>query len=202
MSADLPDGFRESARQRLKGFARQIAGGEGLAPAAVAVVLLPNRPGRPCFLLTRRAATLRRHAGQWALPGGRCDPGEPAAAAAVRELGEELGVPASEVEVAGELDDYVTRSGYVITPVVLLAAPIARLRPNLAEVAAAYRVPLEVLAVPMPQTPAGGETVRYRVLGRVLNPPTAAILHQLAELVLNGRTVRVGHFAQPEFTWR
>ena len=202
MSADLPDEFRESARQRLKGFTRQTLGGEGLAPAAVDVVLLPNRPGRPCFLLTRRAATLRRHAGQWALPGGRRDPGEPAAAAAVRELGEELGVPASEVEVAGELDDYVTRSGYVITPVVLLAAPIARLRPNLAEVAAAYRVPLEVLAVPMPQKSAGGETVRYRVLGRVLNPPTAAILHQLAELVLNGRTVRVGHFAQPEFTWR
>ena len=184
-------------------FARVAKPTAGLRPAAVAVALLPNRGGAPCFLLTRRAATLRGHAGLWALPGGRLDAGESAQAAAVRELGEEVGVPAAGVEHAGLLDDYVTRSGYLITPVVLLLPPVTRLRPNPAEVAGAHRVPLAVLdgpGMPILGAAAGEPTLRFRILGRLINPPTAAILYQLSKIVAHGRTTRVEHFAQPRFT--
>ena len=204
MAADLPPGFREAVRERVAGFPRVAAAAAGLTPAAVAVALLPNRTGAPCFLLTRRADALRRHAGQWALPGGRLDAGEGPAEAAVRELEEELGVPGRAVEQVGLLDDYVTRSGYLITPVVVLLPALPHLRPNPAEVAAVHRVPLAVLAGPgMPILgAAGGEpTLRFRILGRLINPPTAAILHQLSELVAHGRATRVGRFAQPRFTW-
>jgi 8-oxo-dGTP pyrophosphatase MutT (NUDIX family) len=202
--ADLTPEFRETVRTRLAAFPRQAAPGAGLIPAAVAVALLANRAGTPSFLLTRRAADLRRHAGQWALPGGRLDAGESPAAAAMRELWEEVGVPETGVEVAGELDDYVTRSGYLITPVVLLLPPSPRLRPNPTEVAAAYRVPLAVLEAsgnPIIQESGGATTLRFRILGRLLNPPTAAILHQLSEVAGHGRHARVAHFVQPQFTW-
>jgi hypothetical protein len=98
----------------------------------------------------------------------------------------------------------VTRSGYLITPVVLLLPPVGRLRPNPDEVAGAHRVPLAVLEGPGSPIlgDAGGEaTLRFRILGRLINPPTAAILHQLSELLAHGRATRVGHFAQPRFTW-
>ncbi|HEY8641416.1 MAG TPA: CoA pyrophosphatase [Candidatus Dormibacteraeota bacterium] len=191
-------------RARLAAFPREPVGVGSLIPAAVAVALLANRAGAPCFLITRRAPDLRRHAGQWALPGGRLDPGESPAAAAMRELWEEIGVPNAGVEVAGALDDYVTRSGYLITPVVLLLPPSPRLRPNPGEVAAAYRVPLAVLESsgnPIIQEAGEATTLRFRILGRLINPPTAAILHQLSEVVGHGRHTRVAHFVQPQFTW-
>ena len=74
------------------------------------------------MLLTRRAAGLRAHRGQWALPGGRCDEGETPVEAALRELHEELGLELGPDDVLGLLDDYPTRSGYLITPVVVWAA--------------------------------------------------------------------------------
>ena len=194
MAADL-------VRARLAAFPRLEASASGLVRAAVAVALLPNRNGVPCFLLTRRAAALRRHAGQWALPGGRLDAGETPLDAARRELQEELGIDPALSEHAGTLDDYVTRSGYVITPVVLLLDRVTRLRPNPDEVAAAYRVPLHLLHTPLPGSVDTGPTVRFRLLGRVINPPTAAILHQLSEVIEHGRATRVAHFAQPRFTW-
>src|SRR5262249_61697250 len=95
------------------------------------------------FLLTRRAAGLRSHKGQWALPGGRCDAGETQVQAALRELHEELGLHLAESEVLGLLDDYPTRSGYLITPVVVWAGRNAAIVPNPAEVASVHRVALE-----------------------------------------------------------
>src|SRR3954470_3629580 len=72
--------------------------------------------GGAALLLCRRASRLSRHAGQWALPGGRIDDGETALGAALRELEEELGLRLGPDSVVGWLDDYPTRSGYVITP--------------------------------------------------------------------------------------
>src|SRR5215204_7210329 len=74
--------------------------------AAVGVVVLPDTHGQACFILTRRLATLRRHSGQWALPGGRVEPGETPLAAALRELHEEVGLALEADAVLGRLDDF------------------------------------------------------------------------------------------------
>src|SRR5207253_11221089 len=102
-------------QKNLAGFARQPIAPDGRRPAAVAVVLLPDEEGRACFLLTRRTATLRAHARQWALPGGRIDAGETAEGAALRELREEVGLGLEASAVLGFLDDYGTRAGFINT---------------------------------------------------------------------------------------
>ena len=96
--------------------------------------------GGAAFLLCRRTSRLSSHPAQWALPGGRLDPGETAIDAALRELDEEVGIKLAASNVLGLLDDYPTRSGYVITPVVIWGG--GRLDPHPApdEVVAVYRV--------------------------------------------------------------
>src|SRR4030095_9536991 len=118
--------LRERARGHLAGFERRRHPPGERRPAAVAVVLLPDDEGRACFLLTRRTATLRAHARQWALPGGRIDTGETAEVAARRELREEVGLALEPASALGLLDDYGTRSGFIITPVVAWAGAIGR----------------------------------------------------------------------------
>ena len=121
---------------------------DGRRAAAVAVTLVDDEQGRPCFVLTRRAAKLRRHAGQWALPGGRVDQGEDVVTAALRELDEEVRLQCDPSAVLGLLDDYPTRSGFVITPVVVWGGAGVELKGDPNEVAAVYRIPLEDLNSP------------------------------------------------------
>ena len=120
------DALRRQVADRCAAFRRiaQPQGSADLKPAAVAITLLPAEVGAGSagFLLTRRAEGLRGHGGQWALPGGRCEAAESAPEAALRELAEEVGLTLSAADVLGVLDDYPTRSGYLITPVVLWAA--------------------------------------------------------------------------------
>jgi 8-oxo-dGTP pyrophosphatase MutT (NUDIX family) len=175
--------------------------------AAVAVTLVADDRDRPCFVLTRRARGLRRHAGQWALPGGGVDPGESAEGAALRELDEEVGLALSGSSVLGCLDDYPTRSGFVITPVVIWAGPGADLEPNPEEVAEAHRVPIAELDRPaVPQLRSIPESERpvisIPLLDANIHAPTAAILYQLREVAIWGRGTRVAHFEQPVFAWR
>ena len=139
------DALRARVQENLAGFERRPIAPDGRRPAAVAVVLLPDDEGRACFLLTRRTATLRAHARQWALPGGRIDAGESSEDAALRELREEVGLVLDAGAVLGLLDDYGTRSGFIITPVVAWAGEKIELAPNPAEVAHVYRVPLAEL---------------------------------------------------------
>ncbi len=193
--------------ENVAGFDRRSHEDAELRAAAVALALLPDASGMPCFVLTRRAAKLRAHTGQWALPGGRIDAGESAAQAALRELSEEVGLHLPPESVLGLLDDYPTRSGYCITPVVVWVGADAPLEPNPEEVAAAYHVCLEELERPdVPQLRSIPESDRpvisIPLLGTHIHAPTAAILYQLREVALRGLGTRVAHFEQPVFAWR
>lgn len=119
-------GQRVRIAERLAGFDRRARSDAGLTPAAVAVPIVVATDGSPAVLLTVRADHLRAHSGQFALPGGRVEPGERATDAARRELREELAVDVGPGDVLGMLDDFPTRSGYLITPVVVWAGRAAR----------------------------------------------------------------------------
>jgi 8-oxo-dGTP pyrophosphatase MutT (NUDIX family) len=210
----------ESVRAVLAGFDRRTADRPDLSAAAVAITLVTTGPDADHVqvLITRRAPKLRTHSGQWALPGGRVDAGEAVVAAARRELAEELGLELPESSVLGLLDDYPTRSGFVITPVVLWAGPVSAgtadhparpgqraLRPRRGEVAAVYGIPLdqldvEPLFVSIPESDA--PVIRLPLMGRFVHAPTGAVLYQFRELALHGRATRVGHLEQPVFAWR
>src|SRR5690242_5983073 len=113
-----------------------------LKRAAVAIALTgADAADETALLLTRRASSLRAHRAQWALPGGRCDAGETPIQSVLRELHEELGLALGEDSVLGLLDDYPTRSGYLITPVVVWAGAERTIKPNPAEVASVHPVP-------------------------------------------------------------
>lgn len=201
------DAFRARVGAHLGAFERRCLAADGRRPAAVAVVLLPDAAGRTCFLLTRRAATLRAHTGQWALPGGRIEPGESPQHAARRELQEEVSLVLGETSVLGLLDDYGTRSGFIITPVVLWAGPDAEPAPNPAEVAAVYRVPLADLDGPgVPRLVTIPESdrpvIQIPLLKTLVHAPTAAVLYQVREVLVHGRPTRVADFEQPVWAWR
>jgi 8-oxo-dGTP pyrophosphatase MutT (NUDIX family) len=207
MGVAFDGALRARTQERLAAFAHQAHAPAERRPAAVAIVLVPDDDGRACFLLTRRAATLRAHARQWALPGGRLDAGESPEAAALRELHEELGLALGGDAVLGRLDDYPTRSGFVITPVVVWGEGAAEPTLNADEVARVYRVPLDDLdrpEVPILVTIPESErpVIQMPLLGTLIHAPTAAVLYQLREVVLHGRATRVDHFEQPVWAWR
>ena len=202
----LDDALRARARANLAAFERRSLARDGRRPAAVALVLLDDDEGRACFLLTRRAASLRAHARQWALPGGRIDPGESAERAALRELREEVGLERDEPTVLGLLDDYGTRSGFIITPVVVWGGSSAALVANPAEVASVHRVPLADLDRPdVPRLVTIPESdrpvIQVPLLSTLVHAPTAAVLYQVREVVVHGRPTRVAHFEQPVWAW-
>ena len=199
--------LRERARGHLAGFERRRHAPGERRPAAVAVVLLPDDEGRACFLLTRRADRLRAHARQWALPGGRIDAGESAEDAALRELREEVGLTLGANAVLGALDDYPTRSGFVITPIVTWCASAAALTPNPDEVKHVYHVPLDdlerpevpiLISIPESERP----VIQLPILSSLIHAPTAAVVYQMREVVVHGRSTRVDHFEQPVWAWR
>jgi 8-oxo-dGTP pyrophosphatase MutT (NUDIX family) len=169
-------------------------------PAAVGVVLLPNEAGQACFVLTRRPTSLRRHSGQWALPGGRLEPGESAADAVLREIQEEVGLSLAETAILGRVDDFVTRSQHLISPFVLWVDGPHELQPDPVEVAAVYRVPLQDLE--RPDNPHRDPLLNFALLQTTVFAPTAAILLQFRELALHARHVSVQDEEQPYFAWR
>ncbi len=179
-----------------------------LKRAAVAITLVETADpaSGTAFVLTRRAASLRAHSAQWALPGGRCDTGETSVDAALRELHEELGLELGPADVLGELDDYPTRSGYLITPVVLWAGKGAAFKPNPDEVASVHRIALTEVEradafdfVAIPQS--ARRVIRFHRAGQFIHAPTAALIYQFRE-VLAGRMTRVAELEQPVFAWK
>ena len=163
--------------------------------------------GGPAVLLTRRAARLRAHSGQWALPGGRVDAGEDAVAAARRELHEELDLELDESAVLGLLDDYPTRSGYVITPVVFWGGADPAMHPHPDEVLSVHRVAFRELCRPdsprfvtIPESPR--PVVQIPVGGDLIHAPTGAVLLQFRRVAIEGVDERVSDYEQPVFAWR
>jgi 8-oxo-dGTP pyrophosphatase MutT (NUDIX family) len=208
MSYPFSSEFRSSMAARCRAFPRIAHDGEGLKRAAVAITLVEadDGSGQTAFLLTRRAAQMRAHAGQWALPGGRCDPGETFEQAALRELEEELGLKLAPEHILGVLDDYPTRSGYAITPVVAWLDDASALRLNPHEVASAHFIRLDrilegdaIAFETIPESPRA--VIRLRIGEQHIHAPTAALVYQLRELVA-GRVTRVADLEQPVFAWR
>jgi 8-oxo-dGTP pyrophosphatase MutT (NUDIX family) len=165
--------------------------------------------GGASFVLCRRSAGLRSHAAQWALPGGRLDAGETTIDAALRETWEEIGVRLDDSAVLGVLDDYATRSGYVMTPVVVWGGAVSELAPSPDEVLAAYRIGLHELArhdsprfvdIPESERP----VVQVPLGGDLIHAPTGAVLVNFRWVCLDGRSsedARVAEFEQPVFAW-
>ena len=222
----------ESLRERIRGnlvnFQAEKGVGDKLAAVALVVVELGYGAGladfrayqswqeRAALLLTTRSKRLRDHPGQWALPGGRIDAGETARAASLREMAEEIGLFLTDSAFLGQLDDFVTRSGFVMTPLVFWGGMAARIKPNPDEVESIHRIPIQELMredapiltyneVKTDRTcaPADNHPVLRMPIGQNwIAAPTAAILYQFREVCILGRNTRVAHYEQPHFAWR
>ncbi len=209
---------RERIRSNLASFTRHSLQPGPLRRAAVAVTIvdyqgkggLPGLPDTPdddlAVILTRRAGGLKKHSGQWAFPGGSIDPGEMPEQTAFRELEEEVGLELPAERLIGYLDDFITRSGFHITPLVIWGGDACRLHKNEQEVASIHRIPCRELfrldAPLLDHSQQGENPVLFMPVGAsYIATPTAAILYQFREVALAGRTTRVAHFEQPYFAW-
>ena len=167
-------------------------------------MILEDGDGEASIPLLLRPAGLASHPGQFALPGGKLQSGESAEAGALRELSEELGLVAGGDAILGRLDDFDTRSGFTITPVVMWSrAAVAELRPSPAEVAELFLLKLADLRSAVGRAKPG--TSRAFCLELPWGPvyaPTAAMLYQFSEVALDGRATRVIDFYQPPFARR
>lgn len=203
MSAGDIAAFRARAASNLSAFDRREIAPDGRRRAAVAIVVSPLR-GRITYVLTRRALTMRRNAGNYALPGGNVEPGEDAVAAALRETHEELGVALDHDCAVGLLDDFVTLGGHVVTPVILCTDKALTLTPDPREVHQAWRLP--VAQLDLPETPRfvsqadGPPILQMRARHGWINAPTAAWLYQFREVALHGRASGLDGVGQPGWT--
>lgn len=194
-------------------------GGYTRAAVAITVVDLQHDPGvygipfheawtsYAALILTRRAITMRKHAEQWALPGGRIDYGERPEDTALRELEEEVGLKLGEDRIIGRLDDYSTRSGFTISPVVVWGGTGITLSANPKEVAAIHRIPLaEFMRKDAPilePIPESDHPVLLMPVGNnFIASPTGAMIYQFMEVAILGKHKRVDHYEQPYFAWK
>jgi len=215
---DLDDSLRELIARRLACFDQRSLSAPDSRRAAVALTLIEEGTGAllpgirspaawsrsAALLLTRRSAQLRRHPGQWALPGGTIDEGESPEQAALRELHEEVGLRLEEGAILGRLDDFVTRSGFAITPVVVWAGEARGLVPSEIEVASVHRIPVSEFMRPDapwldPIEDSEQPVLRMPVGQNWIAAPTAAFIYQFREVCIAGRSTRVAHFEQPVF---
>ena len=213
--------LRQRIRSNLKRFAVQSHDRTRARQAAVALTIVDAGHGAgiyglPAFakpqeeaalVLTRRSSRLKNHAGQWALPGGRKEAGEKPEDTALRELEEEVGLDLAPANVLGRLDDFTTRSGFVITPVVVWGGKGVQLSPDPGEVASIHRIPIAEFMrrdAPMLEDAPRGEhpVLRMPVGDNWIAAPTAALIYQFREVALRGKATRVAHFEQPVFAWK
>ncbi len=205
----LGNGLRAHLARYLSAFEVRECHDPQLRRAAVALVVTALREGEEAaILVTLRSALLKRHAGQFALPGGRLDEGETTFDAARRELHEELGIDLGETDLLGRLDDYPTRSGFRIAPLVFWGGAGLRIVPDATEVEQVFHVPLHELngpGLPILEMAKHSDhpvlSSKLPSIGHQMFAPTAAMLYQFREVALRGGSTRVAHFGQPEFAW-
>jgi 8-oxo-dGTP pyrophosphatase MutT (NUDIX family) len=150
---------------------------------------------------------LKHHAGQWAIPGGHLEAGETPEQAALRELDEEVALPLPRDRILGRLDDFVTRSGFVMTPIVIWGGATVSLEPNPEEVRSVHRIPIREFLRPdapmLEEVSHSPHPILYMPVGcSWIASPTAALLYQFREVAILGNQTRVAHFEQPMFAWR
>ena len=209
MNHVLNERLREKLSANLATFPMQMIEDDSLRNASVAIVVTDDSDGNPAILLTLRPVRMGRHSNQYALPGGKVDPGETLEEAAFRELSEELGLSLPRSALLGRLDDYPTRSGFRISPFVLWAGADVTLVPEPSEVASIHHIPFHELdseAIPLFDE---GETPDrpvlfsdFPALGTQMYSPTASIVYQFREVALRGEATRVSHYDQPRFAWK
>ena len=201
------DDLRRRIEANMAAFDTHTSAAEGLRQAGVIIVVVKTLDSDEAgVLLTFRPPNLRRHAGQYALPGGRMDEGETIMNTALRELHEEVGMELDPANIFGALDDFVTRSGFVMSPLVAWGGADPVLKPDPIEVERVERIPLSELdrpELPYLEPAAEGErpvmSAPLPTLGHHLFAPTAALLYQFREVALRGNSTRVAHFDQPHF---
>lgn len=159
------------------------------------------------LILTRRSLKLKHHSGQWAFPGGSQDPGETSEETALRELSEEVGLALSEDRILGRMDDFTTRSGFTITPVVVWGGAGVSLSANPDEVESIHRIPIEEFLredapILQPTSTSRHPVLMMPVGDTCIAAPTAAIIYQFREVAIRGIPTRVAHYEQPYFSWK
>jgi len=201
------DSYRDLLSRRINAFEDTRRLKDGLVSAAVAITIYAEN--NTCsVIVTRRSPRLNAHSGQWALPGGRVDPGESLIDAARREMHEEINLDLPESALLGTLDDYVTRSGYAITPVVFWANIEAdQLTPNPDEVASIHPFGFDDLVrtdspnlETIPESDRQVLSMNYED-DRIF-APTGAMLYQFREVAILDKPTSVLHFDQPVFAWK
>ena len=207
-------------RSNLKGFNVRTHEKKGSRHAAVAITVVDGGHGagvyglsthkhwskKAALILTQRASKLNKHAGQWAFPGGKMDPGEKPVDTALRELSEEVGLKLGHDSVIGRLDDYTTRSGFTISPVVVWGGPVENFTPNPEEVESIHRIPIKELmrndAPILEEIPESRNPVLLMPVGYSwIASPTGSMIYQFREVAISGKDTRVAHYEQPYFAW-
>lgn len=204
MGHDFDDALRTKLSANLRGFDVKTIEKDELKQAAVALIVAPGGIAGASILMTKRPAKMNRHAGQWALPGGRIDAGETAFEAVIRETDEEIGLDIGVGCLIGQLDDCVTRSGYVVRPFVFWAEDIGAMSLNPDEVAYIHHVPLSDFDRPdliqlLPAGADGAPVLRLLLGEHRIHAPTGAFLLQFHEVGVHGRHTRVDHYGQPDW---
>ena len=200
--------FRQKVVETLNNFKINPLFRDSRLHAAVGLVII-GKSDKGYILLTKRPDHLSRHPGQYALPGGRLDKDETPEMAVLREIKEEMGINIDSNDVLGRLDDYPTRSGFRITPLVIWAGSEVELNPDNNEVAQVFQIPLSELDCnDLIELHESGSTekpilsINLPTTGGSVYAPTAAIIYQFREVVLRGKSTRVSHFDQPQFAWK
>lgn len=213
--------LRRHIESNLQTFDPKTYEGQRLRQAAVAITVVevdqdsrrddissgPVDDRDAALILTRRSARLKHHAGQWALPGGRLEQGETPEDTALRELEEEVDLALGKDHILGRLDDFATRSGFIMTPIVIWGGAAVNLSPNPQEVRSVHRIPIKEFLRPdapiLEETHQSPHPILYMPVGHGwIASPTAALLYQFREVAILGRGTRVAHFDQPLFAWR